>query len=119
MAQEIDCAASDATYEVGFRRDDVTTGTCPTQSYDQYTQTGPAGDFMLCLMMNGEEGDCFTGYSTPDEWKAKVDCATADVVVSARLDDRVDPSVCPPTSGWQLVYPEPGRTICLDPVNGS
>jgi hypothetical protein len=112
-ATEIDCAAPDATYEVGYRRDG-TTGTCPTESYDQYTQTGPDGDFMLCLMMNGEVGECFDGYSAPDEWKAKVDCADADVVVSVRLDDRVDPAACPPTSGWQLIYPQTQRTICLD-----
>lgn len=113
FATQVDCAAPDATYEVGYRRDG-TTGTCPTESYDRYTQTGPDGDFMLCLMMNGAVGDCFAGYASPGESKSKVDCATADVVVSARLDDRVDPSVCPPTSGWQLIYPMPGRTLCLD-----
>ena len=116
FATEVDCAAPDATYEVGYRRDG-TTGTCPTESYDQYTQTGPDGDFMLCLMMNGEVGDCFTGYATPGDSKSKVDCAGADAVVSVRLDDRVDPAACPPTSGWQLIYPDPGRTVCLDPVS--
>lgn len=116
LAEQVDCAAPDATYVVGKRLEGLSDRTCPTESYDSYGQEGDDGDFVLCLIMNGSEGDCFNGYSHPDEPKAKVPCDDAHVRVIAAFDGKADRDLCPAGSEWRLDYPvpAPGRTVCLD-----
>lgn len=121
LAVPVDCDAPNATYVIASRLDGPERGSCPTPSYDSYAQEGDDGDFTLCLIMNGEQGDCFTGYGRPNAMKAKAPCAEADAIVTRTFDGRADRDACPPDNQWRLAYPvpAPGRTVCIAAQRGS
>lgn len=115
--EKIDCATDEGIYQVGAKLDS-TTGDCPSEYYDKYTQTGDGSDFTLCLMLNLDKGDCINGIEEAGK-VVVADCASAEAAVVEALDS-ADESACPEGSG-PLVYPEPspGRTLCLGPAQAA
>ena len=109
--EKIDCASEEGIYQVGAKLDG-TTGECPSEFYDQYTQSGDGSDFTLCLLLNLDKGDCINGLQEAGK-VVIADCASAEFSV-AEAADSVDESVCAEGS-IPVTYPkpDPGRTLCF------
>lgn len=109
--EKIDCNSDEGIYQVGAKLDSAS-GSCPSEFYDQYTQTGGDSDFTLCLMLNLDKGECIDGIESAGE-VVKADCGSAGYTV-AEAADSVDESICPEGS-IPLTYPDPspGRTLCI------
>jgi hypothetical protein len=114
---KIDCTSPDAVYKVG-KRIQGADRTCPSDSYDVYTQSGRGTGFTLCLMLNAHEGDCFAGVTGAAATTKKVACTAtgAEARVIDVVDGRAAEGACPAETGLALVYPEPGETVCLAEV---
>lgn len=109
--EAIDCADPLAVYKIAVKEDDDT-ATCPGDDYVTYSE---AGQLLLCLMLNAEEGECFN--ETPQEDK-RVDCGSPDASyrVSAVHEGVEDVNRCGADSPYALSYPEPPLTICRTTV---
>jgi hypothetical protein len=117
----VDCSSPDAVYKVGSVLYDASAD-CPSDSYDQYTHTGKyTVEFALCLMLNAEQGDCFSNLTTSSDATAKVSCSASDAEgkVTKVVNGKASESACPSDTGLALVYPEPGETICLVKVGNA
>jgi hypothetical protein len=109
--EKIDCNDRIAVFKVAKKLGNDT-DQCPSPDYEKYTQSGGgSGDFALCLMLNGKEGDCFADYDDPAK-RARVDCAKAQVKVVKMVSGKADEASCDQQS-VPLVYPEPATTFCL------
>jgi len=109
--EKIDCNDRIAVFKVAKKLGNDT-DQCPSPDYEKYTQSGGGGgDFALCLMLNGKEGDCFADYDDPAK-RARVDCAKAQVKVVKVISGKADEASCDQQS-VPLVYPEPATTFCL------
>jgi hypothetical protein len=109
--EKIDCNSQEAVFKVAKKLSNDT-DKCPTEGYEKYTQSGgSSGDFALCLMLNGKEGDCFANFETSSKL-SRVDCGNADVKVAKVVAGKADDSACD-QDGVPLTYPEPATTFCL------
>jgi hypothetical protein len=108
--EQIACTDSIAVFKVAKKLGDDT-DQCPTGSYSKYTQSGRGSDFALCLMLNANEGDCFTSLEQPAKL-ARVDCTGAEIKITKVLDGQTDEAACDGETA-PLVYPEPPTTLCI------
>ena len=59
---KVACDAPNANMKIGVRVDNGD-GACPDGDYDKYSVTGSTS-YLLCLMINAKQGDCFAGMSS-------------------------------------------------------
>jgi hypothetical protein len=107
----VDCAAHDAVYQVAKRLDN-SSAPCPAGEYSELI----SGGSKLCLMLNAEEGDCFTTtFAGRNRTHERVPCVPpAEYRVVKVVAGKDDTTLC--ASGEVVAsYSEPPMTICLTP----
>lgn len=111
----IDCGKPDAVFKVAIK---LETGaeTCPADGdYLEYEETGSLSDgFSLCLMLNAEQGECFTDLEKADK-AAKVACTdpTATFEVIEIVKGGTKPEDCTSSAVDDgFIYTEPKIVIC-------
>jgi hypothetical protein len=110
---ELGCDDPEAAYKVAKRLDKAS-GSCPSDDYDSYRETGVGEGYKLCLMINGQEGACFDDLDSTSLPTKRADCATAGFKVIKAVDGEADESACPTDDTVaSLTYPEPPNTVCV------
>ncbi|MGW0248923.1 LppU/SCO3897 family protein [Nocardia goodfellowii] len=108
-----DCDHPDANYVVAEKHSGADSD-CATKDYSSYYQDG-GNEYTLCLRLNAQEGDCFSG--GPARASTKVECTvSADFKVDKIVRGVAASSACGPVGSDEntYVYPEPEPlTICL------
>lgn len=118
-ATKTDCSDSAANYKVAKKLSD-TSDSCPSDSYDTYTETGShSSDTKLCLMLNAKEGDCFSHFTDQNAMTLKVSCSdsSAEIKITKVINGSANESACPNSSG--ISYPDPATTLCATKTSGT
>jgi Tfp pilus assembly protein PilV len=111
-----DCDKPDSIFEVAAKADG-STATCPDgKRQDSLYAYLFDGTTTLCLMLNLEEGHCYTASGTAENPQFDAaDCnGSATVIrVAKRVDGSADVALCPARTK-PIAYPTPARLYCLE-----
>ena len=110
-----DCAKPDSIFEVAAKGD--ASANCPDGKLEGSVYSFlRRGVTTLCLMINLEQGRCYTVSGTGENLSfVNADCASAGLrlKVAKRDDDSSDQTLCPADTK-PISYPHPARLYCLE-----